>query len=448
MPVTVGQEAVVIGAGMGGLAAAKAVTPYFERVVVLDRDALPDAPAPRVGTPQARHAHALLASGERALEKLFPGIGGDFIKAGAVTVRLDRDIVVERPGYDPFPRRDLGFDLISASRPAIEHVSRRRLEQNPKVEIRSRARVAELIPSRDGRGVAGVRYEDDSGAVQELAADLVVDASGRALPTLSFLEGIGIPKPELIEIGCDVGYASAIFEPPNEARDWLGVVHFGAPPDKGNGGLILPIEEGRWLVSLSRRPSGEMPAEIESFAAFTETFRTRTVYQALRTAKPLTDVARFRFSGSVRRHFHKLEDWPRGLIPIGDSICRFNPLFGQGMSVAALEASALGKLIAARAQSADPLAGLGHDFLVQIQELLEAPWAVAVSDFAYAHATGDPPPDLAQRLLYAQAILRLAAEDADMHKLMVEVAQLLKSPGALREPAIRERAMALMATAA
>jgi 2-polyprenyl-6-methoxyphenol hydroxylase-like FAD-dependent oxidoreductase len=433
---------------MGGLAAAKAVAPFFGRVVVIDRDALPDAPAPRIGTPQTRHVHVLLAGGEQALERLFPGFRDDLERAGAVTIRDARDFLLERPGYDPFPRRDLGFDVISASRPMIERLCRRRLEQDPKVEIRSRSRAIEVAPSPDRRDVAGLRIEDAEGAVADLAADLVVDASGRALPTLAFLERIGAPKPEETVIGIDVGYASTIFEPPAEARDWLGVIHMGAPPDEGKGGLILPIENGRWLVSLGRRPSGEMPTDVESFVAFTKSLRTQTLYRALRTAKPLTDIARFGFPASVRRHFHTVDGWPRGLVPIGDSICRFNPLFGQGMSVAALEAAALGRLLDARAGSADPLAGLGQEFLVQIQDLLEAPWGVAVSDFAYAHTTGERPHDLEQRLRFTQAIVRLAAEDPDVHKLMVEVGQLLKSPSVLREPPIRERAMALMAATA
>ena len=161
----------------------------------------------------------------------------------------------------------------------------------------------------------------------------------------------------------------------------------------------------------------------------------------------MTDVARYGLPASVRRHFHKLERWPRGLVPIADSICRFNPLFGQGMSVAAMEAVVLGQLLAKRVKSSDPLDGLGRDFLATIQETLDAPWSVAVSDFVYPHTTGERPPDLAQRLQYSQALLRLAAQDARVHKLMVEVSQLLKPQSALREPALAERVRALTAQA-
>jgi 2-polyprenyl-6-methoxyphenol hydroxylase-like FAD-dependent oxidoreductase len=441
----IAERAVVIGAGMGGLAAAKVVAPFFEQVTVLDRDALPEAAAPRIGTPQARHVHALLSSGELALEKLFPGIGSDFRKAGAVILR-GHDVVFERPGYDPFPRRDFGFETISLSRPMIERVCRRRLERELNVDIRSRARVVGLVPSADRGAVAAVRYEDEKEAVYELAADLVVDASGRAIPTLSFLDSIGSPKPEQTEIGVDVGYASAIFEPSDASRDWIGLFHFGTPPGEGRGALILPIENGRWLVSIGRRPSGEMPSDIESFIAYARTLRTLTAWEALRKAKPVTDVARYGFPASVRRHFHKL-DLPRRLVPVADSICRFNPLFGQGMTVAAMEAVILGKLLSARRNSRDPFKGLGADFLATIQETLEAPWSVAISDFAYAHTTGERPPDLVQRLQYSQALLNLAAQDADVHRLMVEVSQLIKPQSALREPAIAERARALMSPA-
>jgi len=271
----------------------------------------------------------------------------------------------------------------------------------------------------------------------------VVDASGRAVSTLSFLDSIGSPKPEQTEIGVDVGYASAIFEPSDASRDWIGLIHFGMPPGEGRGALILPIENGRWLVSLSRRPNGEMPSDIESFVAFTRTLRTLTAWEALRTAKPVTDVARFGFPASIRRHFHELERWPRGLVPVAGSICRFNPLFGQGMSVAGWKPSCSASF--SLPVGAHPIRsmGSGATSLSQSRRRLKR----RVSDFAYSHTTGERPPDLAQGLQYSGALLHLAAQDADVHKLMVEVSQLLKPQSALREPAIAERVRALMAAA-
>ena len=294
MPNPILKQAVVIGAGIGGLAAAKAVAPHFEKVVVLDRDALPDAPAPRPGTPQARHTHGLLAGGCRALERLFPGLELDLIEAGAVRVRMRRDARFEVPGFDPLPRRDFGFDLFGLSRPALELVCRRRDEREPNIEFRPRSRVTEVIASPDNRGVAGVRFEDTRGTPGSLAADLVVDASGRAAPTLRFLEAIGAAKPATIEVGMDQAYATAVFEKPEDApTDWLFLVHAPIPPGSSRFGIIVPMEGRRWGVSLCVDHGETPPEDIDGFMAFVKSFRMPTIYNAIRSAKRVGDIARF-----------------------------------------------------------------------------------------------------------------------------------------------------------
>ena len=202
------KQAVVLGAGIGGLAAAKAVAAHFEKIIVFDRDALPDKPAPRAGTPQSRHTHNLPAGGFRALGHLFPGIEFDLVGAGAIGMRMRRDMRFEVPGFDPLPRRDFGFDQFALSRPALERVLRRRVERESNIEFRPRTRVTELTTSPDNRGVAGVQFEDTPGTRGSLATDLVVDASGRASPTLRLLEAIGSAKPSTIEIGIDQAYST------------------------------------------------------------------------------------------------------------------------------------------------------------------------------------------------------------------------------------------------
>jgi 2-polyprenyl-6-methoxyphenol hydroxylase-like FAD-dependent oxidoreductase len=449
MPNPFARQAVVIGAGMGGLAAAGAVAPYFERVTVLDRDTLHDAPTRRPGTPQAQHAHALLAAGQRALESLFPSIERDLAAAGAVTLRAGRDVIMERPGYDPFPRRDLGFDVFSLSRPLLESVCRRRVREVPNVELRSRTRAIGIVPSANGDAVVGVRHEGDAGRPETLVADLVVDASGRAAPTLAFLESIRSPKPELIEIGIDVGYATAIFEIPREApMEWMGVAHAPSAPDVTRGGLLLPMEHGQWVVSIGGRYGDYPPSDLDGFMAFTKTFRTPTIHDAIRSAKPAGEVARYNLLASVRRRFDRLDRFPRGLIPIGDSVCRFNPVFGQGMSVAAMEAVVLGKQLARRSGRADPLDVLAEDYLAEIQGCLEAPWATAETDFVYPQTRGERPPDFEKRLQYGAALLRLAARDPEVHRTIAEVSSLLKPQCALRDPALANRVTALMKAAA
>ena len=217
----IARQAVVIGAGIGGLAAARALSDHFEQVVVLERDPLPDMPIHRPGTPQARHPHGLLVGGQRALSELFPGFERDLVEAGAVAVRNNIDVRFERPGYDPFPQRDLGLMSYALSRPAIEFAVRRRVRSCANISLRDRCRVSDLLATPDGTAVTGVKFEEGGAGSQEFATDLVVDASGRAAPTLEMLRTAGFPLPEETVIGVDQGYSTGVFHLPNDApADW------------------------------------------------------------------------------------------------------------------------------------------------------------------------------------------------------------------------------------
>ena len=171
--------------------AARALADYFERVVVLDRDNLPLDASPRTGTPQARHTHVLLAGGQRALGDLRPGFEQDLAGAGAVRLRVGLDLRFERPGYDPLPVRDLGLTTYSMSRPLIEFTVRQRVEKHANITIRGHCRAQEVVASPDGTAVSAIRFENSDGTSELLAADLVVEASGRSNLTFGLLEAIG-----------------------------------------------------------------------------------------------------------------------------------------------------------------------------------------------------------------------------------------------------------------
>ncbi len=205
------------------------------------------------------------------------------MEAGAARGRAGLAVMMEQQGFDPFPQRDLGFDVFFLSRPLLESLCRRRLEQEPNVELWPRSRVAELIPTSDRRGVAAIRFDVEEGKSEVLRADFVVDASGRAAPTLSLLERIDARAPDVTEIGIDQAYASAVFEIPADAsRHWMGLGHLGAAPKENYGNLIFPMEHGRWIVSLGRVHGGPLPGEIEGFKAFAKAFRTPTFFDAIR----------------------------------------------------------------------------------------------------------------------------------------------------------------------
>jgi 2-polyprenyl-6-methoxyphenol hydroxylase-like FAD-dependent oxidoreductase len=361
---------------------------------------------------------------------------------------MRRDMRFEAPGFGHLPQRDFGFDQFALSRPSLERVCRRRVEREPNIEFRPRMRVTELIASPDNHSVAGVRFEDTSGTPGSLAADLVVDASGRASPTLRFLEAIGSAKAPTIEIGIDQAYSTAIFEKPEDApTDWLFVLHVPTPPGSSRLGIIAPMEGRRWSVSLCVNHGEASPGDIDGFMAFAKSFRMPTIYNAIRSAKRVGDIARFEMPSSVRRDFDKLDRFPRGLVALGDAVCRFPPTQGQGMSVAAQEACVLASLLESRRGAVDPLGGLAESFFAEIQPLLETPWAVAMADLVYPQTRGERPPDFKKKLQYTRALMRLAAEDAETDRILSEVRALLRPWSALREPELASRVMSMMAPA-
>ena len=446
MPNVIARQALVLGAGMGGLTAARALADHFERVIVLERDALPEDPEDRPGVPQGRHVHALLAGGQHALCELFPGFDRDLVAMGAVPIRAGLDLRVERPGYDPFPQRDLGFDAYAQSRAQLEFGVRRRIQAHPGIELRQRCRAQELVIGPNGRAVTGARYTTPDGTIETMVADLTVDATGRGAPTLDLLKSIGRPLPAETTIGVDVAYSTAVFAIPEDAPpDWKGVFCFPQPPSS-RGALLMPMEGNRWIVTLGGRHGDRPPGDIDGFIACAKTLRAPTTYNAIRQAKPIGDVVRYGFPESGYRHYARLDAFPAGLLPMGDAVCRFNPVYGQGMSVAAQEACALRRFLTAHAGEPDPLHGLAHAFLADADALIATPWAqAAIPDFIHPETRGERPANFEETLKFGAALTKLMARDPAVHKLAVEVQNLLKPRSVYFEPELMQRVMAVMA---
>src|SRR6185369_8251777 len=240
----------------------------------------------------------------------------------------------------------------------------------------------------------------------------------RGALTLALLESIGRPLPEETAIGIDLGYATCIFATPDDAAtDWKGVMTFGQAPKTSRGGLMLPLEGNRWMATIGGRHGDVPPGDAEGYLAYARALRTPTIYNAISRAERLGGIARYGFRESVRRHFERLDRFPRGLLPIADAICRFNPVYGQGMSVAALEACLLRTLLGKLAGDSDPIAALAPAFFAEVQALIETPWGVATLDFVFPETRGQRPADFEATLRFGAALTKLAAEDADVHKL-------------------------------
>ena len=204
---------------------------------------------------------------------------------------------------------------------------------------------------------------------------------------------------------------------------------------------MLPLEGHRWIATVGGRHGDQPPGDELAFMEYAKALRTQTIYNAIKQAKRLGEIARFRFNESVLRHYQRLENFPRGVLPIGDAICRFNPIYGQGMSVAAQEAVALGQLLARRVPSAE----LAREYFAEVARIVDTPWSqAAIPDFVHPDTRGERPADFEQTLKFGMALGKLAASDPAVHRLTSEVQHLLKPRSVYRDPELVQRVTAVL----
>jgi 2-polyprenyl-6-methoxyphenol hydroxylase-like FAD-dependent oxidoreductase len=433
-----GQRAVVVGAGMGGLSAARVLADYFAEVIILDRDQLPDDAAPRPGVPQGKHPHALLGGGLKALENLFPGFGHELMQAGAEPMDPGSDMLHEIPGQDVWPRIKVSWPAYSMSRPLIERTLRRQVERLGNLKVRRGCRVLNIVSDADGLAATGIRYEAPDGTRKTLESDLIVDASGNGSLTVEFLKTSDRSPLGETSIGVNTRYASAFFERVDIGSGYKGVFTFPDAPEQSRGGLIIPAENHRHQVVLIGRGNDIPPIDGDEFLSYAWTLPTLSVFNAIKNAKRLTAVSPISFAESRWRHFANVPDFPNGLLPIGDAICRFNPVYGQGMTLALQEANLLSDLL--RTLDGNSLATLTPTFLTKAETLIADPWAMsAIPDFIYPETTGERPADLEDRLNFQRALGRLAVRDAEVLELLTDIRHLLKPLSLLDGPSVVER---------
>jgi 2-polyprenyl-6-methoxyphenol hydroxylase-like FAD-dependent oxidoreductase len=443
----VGKQAIVIGAGISGLAAARALADHFDRVVVLESDQLPAVPTPRPGAPQGKQVHGLLGGAIKALEEMFPDFAQDLAHAGAVQINPGSEILHEMPGMDRFPLCEWDWCIYAMTRPLIEQTLRRRVERHTNISLRGGCRALDVMGISDELLVTGVRYDTDNG-IEILPAELVVDASRHGGLTMSFLEAAGLPAPEETTIGVDIRYGTALYALADDAMgQFKAIVTFAKAPDGVHSAYLLPVENNCYQLLLIGRGDDAPPADGDEFLAYAQKLPTHSVHNAMKGAKRLSEVARYGFRESRWRHFAQLDPFPQNLLPIGDAICCLNPIYGQGITVAVQEANILRCLLSTNASEGHPPAMLARHFLTKAEALVKQPWAMsAVPDFIYPQTRGERPVDLEQRLNSQFALTRLATRDPAVWKLMSEVRHLLRPLAALEEPGLVRRVEAEMAT--
>jgi 2-polyprenyl-6-methoxyphenol hydroxylase-like FAD-dependent oxidoreductase len=433
----IGERAVVIGGSMGGLVAARVLSEAYERVTVLDRDALPDGPAARKGVPQGRHAHAVIPGGRAALEELFPGLTAEAEGLGAPVGDAGTCVRWFQLGARLAPA-PIGLRGLHVSRPLLEDRVRARVRAIGNVELIDRADVAGLATSPDRSAVTGVRVirGRDGSAEERLDADLVVDASGRGSRTPRWLAELGYAPPAEESMRVDVTYVTRTFRARREAAGGDLAIVIGATPESPRLGVLIELEGGVWIVSLAGYLGERAPVGLEGFLAYAATLSNPDIADALRGAEPLDDGATHRFPASLRRRYERLRRLPDGLIAFGDALCSFNPIYAQGMTVAARQALALRGCLARGA------AGLPRRFHRRAAREVDPAWkVVASSDLRIPAVEGARPAPVRAVNAYMARLLTGARRDPRLSEAFLRVAYLVDRPERVMRPAILLRTL-------
>lgn len=419
-------RAIVIGGSMAGLLAARVLADHYKEITVLERDEFPPVGAQRRGIPQGRHTHGLLASGRALVERLFPGISKELTKAGALTGDIVRDMrwFIEGASLARFAS---GLDGLLLTRPLLEGTVRRRLLALPNVEVHEKFQVDGLAATDDGRQIRGVK-----GQGAELLADLIIDATGRSSRAPQWLEAIGCPGPAEERVQVDLAYTTRFFrrDPDKHLNGDLGAVIPPTPEGK-RGGVMLAQEGDRWIVTLIGHFGHAAPPDLDGFVDYARTLPAPYILDVLRDAEPLGEPASGRFPASVRRRYEKLRRFPGGFLVCGDAISSFNPRYGQGMSVAALEAIELSAALK------NGTSDLARRFFCRASRVVDAAWSVIVgNDFRMPETIGPRSASVKVSNWYMSRLQKTARWDPVTAMAFFRVANLLEPPSGVMRPRV------------
>jgi 2-polyprenyl-6-methoxyphenol hydroxylase-like FAD-dependent oxidoreductase len=418
------KHAIVIGGSVAGLLAACVLSDRYEHITVIDRDAFPAFGEHRRGVPQSVHTHGLLAGGHRAMNRFFPGLSDELLAAGAVAA----DVLAHSRWYFEgglLSRCASDLDGLLLSRPLLEGVIRKRVQQIRNVTMIESCAVESLTVSNDKLRVTGVRT-----ATEMIPADLVVDASGRGSHSPAWLEANGYAKPNEERVEVSISHTTRLFR--RSVKDLNGdcAVIVPATPDGKCGGVMLAQEGLRWIVTLVGYFGRSAAGDLDGFTEFARRLASPDIYDLIRKAEPIGDAHTSRFPASVRRYYEKLDRFPEGFLVFGDAVCSFNPVYGQGMSVAALQATALARLLAVGQLSS-------REFFARVAKVVDSPWKTAVAaDLRFPETVG--PSTMAVDFInwYLPKLRKAAHRDPALSVAFMRVSNLVALPSSLMHPGI------------
>lgn len=432
-PQHLGSSAVVIGGSMAGLLAARVLSEHFSRVTIVERDALTPAAEARKGVPQARHAHALLPGGRQALETLFPGLTDALVERGAPR---GSGRFFSGGGYHR--RVQIGSGGLFASRPLLEAEVRARVIALPNVCVADGCAAEDLVASADRARVTGVRLSrsDAPGDEEVLAADIVVDASGRGSQSPAWLESLGYQKPEVELVEVKMGYSSRSYRRDTAHLGGDLMVNVAPMPTNRRACGMLAQEGDRWIVTLAGYFGDFPPTDDAGYLEFARNLPVPDVHELIRVATPLADPIPFRFPANQWRHYERLAHFPEGFLIIGDAIASFTPIYGQGMSVAALEAVALRDCLR---RGVD---GLAKRFFARASKVIAVAWGITVGNDQALTGTPAGRTRMARFIDWYVGKLQIAARHDDaVATAFLRVGSLLAAPPSLLRPDIALRVL-------
>jgi 2-polyprenyl-6-methoxyphenol hydroxylase-like FAD-dependent oxidoreductase len=435
----VGGHAIVLGASLAGMLSAAALARHVDRVTVIERDELVARPQWRRGVPQARHAHNLMTAGHRAMDRLLPGIVAELRAAGMVRVRMPEDMLLLTAG-GWMPRFTTGLEMMTSSRDLIDVVVRRRIAAHPRISLLDETEVLGLEADKSGAGVRAVLVRrrsssgtDGWGASEKLSADFVVDATGRTSRASQWLAELGYQAPRESVVDAKTAYATCVFEPPRgHSADWNCIL-LQATPDDPVQGILNPIEDGRWMVSLAALGGARPPTDYQGFLSYAKNLRSPVLYEVLRDAKPLTPVYRSGRTENRRRHFERLRRWPERFLVLGDAVCALNPSYGQGMSVSASCAGILDQALESRG-SLDRLAD-------SVRRAMARPtgqaWQLATTaDLAYPGLAADAAWPVRMMIRYLYRVIAVSPDSKAASRALLDINQMVAPPQAMFRPRV------------